>query len=229
VIWIVEQVCRALHEAHALGLVHRDIKPSNVLLCERGGEGDVAKLLDFGLVMDVKEQSANASGATALEGTPLYMAPESIETPGQVGPTSDLYSLGAVAFFLLTGETPFTGSTIVEVCMAHVMAPPRAPSELSPALSPELDAVVLCCLAKKPEARFQSALSLRDALLACPEAKGWSAASAAAWWQAHRAGFTTEQPPRRRHAKTEVSPTAVTEGAIRIDLEARARGEREST
>ncbi len=228
VIWILEQVCRALNEAHEQGLVHRDIKPSNVLLSERGGEGDVAKLLDFGLVMDVKEQADAGDASATLEGTPLYMAPESIETPSQVGVASDLYSLGAVAFFLLTGETPFLGSTIVEVCMAHLLTPPRAPSELAPGVSPALDAVVLRCLAKQPTARFPSALALREALLSCPEAPTWSGAAAAGWWREHRDPFIATRLLKRRPGQPTRALSAETEGALRIDLERRARDLRDS-
>jgi eukaryotic-like serine/threonine-protein kinase len=210
-IWILEQVCRALSEAHALGLVHRDIKPSNVLLCERGREGDVAKLLDFGLVMDLNAApTAGSAASNTLEGTPLYIAPESINSTEEVGAVSDLYSLGAVAFFLLTGDTPFSGSSIVEVCMAHLHAEPRPPSELRPGISPALDAVVLRCLAKEPAARYRTALELREALLACPEAPGWSAAAATAWWRVHRERFASER-----------KPVSGTEATLRVNLEAR--------
>ena len=215
-IWILEQVCRALGEAHALGLVHRDIKPSNVIVCERGREGDVAKVLDFGLVMDLNTKQAGATQSTTLVGTPLYLAPESIASPADVNARSDLYSLGAVAYFLLTGQPPFSGASIVEVCAAHLHTPPRPPSERSPAVSPALDAVILRCLAKEPAARFESALSLREALLACPEAVAWNATAALEWWQEHRGPFAVEGRARGR------ADSSGTEGALRIDLEARA-------
>jgi hypothetical protein len=221
-IWILEQVCRALNEAHGLGLVHRDIKPSNVLLCERGLEGDAAKLLDFGLVMDLKKQPAGAPGTGAqLEGTPLYIAPESINSPSDVGAASDLYSLAAVAFFLLTGEPLFSGSSIVEVCAAHLYTPARPPSELKP-VSAALDAVVLRCLAKEPSARYSSALALRDALLACPEASGWDAPTAAAWWRAHRERFAAHRAARRSdRAGSDRARGSEAESALRIDFEHR--------
>jgi serine/threonine-protein kinase len=222
VIWILEQVCRALGEAHSLGLVHRDIKPSNVILCERGREGDVAKVLDFGLVMDLnREQNGSASQHATLEGTPLYIAPESIASPADVSARSDLYSLGAVAYFLLTGKTPFTGSTIVEVCAAHLHTPPRPPSEQRPAVSPALDAVVLRCLAKDPATRFESALSLREALLACPEASAWNARAASEWWQVHRERFAVDHRAHRRAASADTEVAAETQGALRIDLAGR--------
>jgi eukaryotic-like serine/threonine-protein kinase len=226
-IWILEQVCRALGEAHALGLVHRDIKPSNVIICERGREGDVVKVLDFGLVMELKgEQAGVAPRSATLEGTPLYIAPESIASPADVDARSDIYSLGAVAYFLLTGRPPFSGSTVVEVCAAHLHAPPHPPSEKGAAVSSALDAVVLRCLAKQPAARHASALELRDALLACPEASAWNARAATEWWQAHRERFTGIGRARRTAsaAKAEQPPLAAeTQGALRIDLERRAR------
>ena len=222
-IWILEQVCRALGEAHALGLVHRDIKPSNVILCERGREGDVAKVLDFGLVMDLNAERAPGQSGT-LEGTPLYIAPESIASPADVNARSDLYSLGAVAYFMLAGKPPFSGVTIVEVCAAHLHTTPPPPSDARPAISPELDAVVLRCLAKQPGARFATALEMRDALLACPEASDWSARSAADWWQAHRERFAAAgRTGQARTLDAGQVHVAETEGALRIDFDARAQ------
>jgi serine/threonine-protein kinase len=190
VVWILEQVCRALAEAHGLGLIHRDVKPSNVLSCERGGEGDVAKIVDFGLVKDLR-----ASGDVAqtqdgsLTGTPLYIAPESITAPDTVDARADIYSLGALAHFLLVGEPLFQGNTIVAVCAAHLHTPPPRASSKRPEVGPELDRVLLRCLEKQPSARFESALELRAALLACPLGDRWGAVEAGAWWAAHRTTF----------------------------------------
>jgi hypothetical protein len=190
VIWIVEQMCRALAEAHTLGLIHRDIKPSNVLLCERGGEGDVAKIVDFGLVKDLRAGGDVAQTRDgALAGTPLYMAPESISAPELVDARADLYSLGALAYFLLVGEPPFEGKSIVEVCAAHLHTPPPLASQRRPEVGPDLDAVLQRCLQKKPEARFDSALALRAALLASEPGARWGAAEANAWWTEHRGPF----------------------------------------
>jgi serine/threonine-protein kinase len=190
VVWILEQVCRALAEAHALGLIHRDVKPSNVLLCERGGEGDVAKIVDFGLVKDLRAGGdAAQTHDGALTGTPLYIAPESISAPDTVDARADLYSLGALAYFLLVGEPVFQGDNIVGVCAAHLHTPaPRASARRSE-VGPELDAVLLRCLEKQPSARYASALELRAALLACPLPERWGAAEASAWWAEHRQGF----------------------------------------
>jgi serine/threonine protein kinase len=186
VVWILEQVCGALAEAHALGLIHRDIKPSNVLLCERGGEGDVAKLVDFGLVRDLNApEAARLTHDKALTGTPLYMSPESITAPALVEQRSDLYSLGAVAYFLLTGEPPFIGRTVVDVCMAHMHQAPSAPSQQRPGVPAQLDAVVLRCLEKAPEARHPDASALLADLKSCAEEQPWTKDGALAWWREH--------------------------------------------
>ncbi|HTV21745.1 MAG TPA: serine/threonine-protein kinase [Polyangiaceae bacterium] len=190
VVWVLEQVCRALAEAHGLGLIHRDVKPSNVLLCERGGEGDVAKMVDFGLVKDLRAGGDSAQTHDgALTGTPLYIAPESISAPDTIDARADLYSLGALAYFLLVGEPVFQGDNIVGVCAAHLHTPPPRASARRPEVGPELDAVLLRCLEKQPAARFASALALRAALLACPLDERWGAGEASAWWAEHRGPF----------------------------------------
>jgi len=217
VIWILEQVCRALAEAHALGLIHRDVKPSNVLLCERGGEGDVAKILDFGLVKDLRADGDVAQTRDgALAGTPLYIAPESISAPDTVDARADLYSLAALAYFLLVGEPVFNGDNLVGVCAAHLHTPAPLASKRRPEVSPELDAVLARCLEKPPAARYPSALELRAALLACPVAQPWSAADASAWWAEHRAAFAEFCATAR---KARIGSAARSpEGAIVVDL-----------
>lgn len=162
VVQILMQLCAALEEAHGKGLVHRDIKPENVLLT---GDGrDVAKLIDFGLVEQVGAV-ANTSSLDVLVGTPLYMAPEAIVAPETVDARSDLYGLGAVAYFLLSGAPVFGGRSVVEVCSHHLhTAPERLSAVLGGALSPELEAIVLDCLAKDPAARPASAAELRQRL-----------------------------------------------------------------
>jgi hypothetical protein len=190
VVWVLDQLCRALAEAHALGLIHRDVKPSNVLLCERGGEGDVAKILDFGLVKNLRaEGDAARTHDGMLTGTPLYISPESISAPEKVETRSDIYSLGALGYFLLVGAPVFEGKSVVEVCAAHLLTPPPRPSARSLAVTPELDAVILRCLEKQPADRFEGALALRGALEACRFAEPWGAAEAAVWWAEHRQPF----------------------------------------
>lgn len=151
---ILHQVAAALGEAHDAGLVHRDVKPANVMLCTRGGVRDFVKVLDFGLVKDVASSSdLKITSDRAIAGTPLYMSPESILAPGSVGPAADVYAVGCVAYFLLTGRAPFEGDNLVAVCAAHVHAAAKPPSAFAPDVSPELDALILRCLEKKPEAR----------------------------------------------------------------------------
>ncbi len=166
VVHIVWQLCGALHEAHGRGLVHRDIKPGNVMLCERGGVADVAKLLDFGLVAPVasEEVDARITQAGMLMGTPAFMSPEQCMGESAVTGASDIYSLGALGFFLLTGTSPFAGRTTMQTIVAHVQEVPRPVADVRPEVPPELSEVIARCLAKQPEDRFPDALTLRAAL-----------------------------------------------------------------
>ncbi len=187
VIHILRQVCGSLAEAHEIGLVHRDIKPANIVLGRRGGEADVAKVLDFGLVkaIDAKKESSLTSVGAVL-GTPLYMSPEAIEAADQIDGRSDLYALAAVGYFLLTGTPPFEGRSVVEICMHHARTPPQPPSErLGEPLAADLEAVLLKGLAKQPAERFATARDLADALAACQDAADWTRQAAEAWWREH--------------------------------------------
>ena len=164
---VLTQLCGALAEAHAQGLVHRDVKPGNVMLGDRGLLRDVAKLLDFGLVISGRPSvdDARLTSDGLLVGTPEYMSPEQCGgEEGAVGPTSDLYSLGAVAYFLLTGASPFAGRAPMQMLAAHLYEDALAPSVASPEVPAALDAVVLRALAKSPALRFASATELGDAL-----------------------------------------------------------------
>jgi hypothetical protein len=217
VVWILEQLCRALSEAHGLGLIHRDIKPSNVLVCERGGEADVVKVCDFGLVKDLKASADPAlTQDGAIAGTPLYLSPESISAPEAIDARSDLYSLGALAHFLLTGAPVFTGRSVVEICAAHLHKPAQPPSALRDGVPAELDALVLRCLEKEPAARFADAQALRAALLACPLPERWSQQRAADWWAQHRQAFQRHCLERRRAALGSSGT-----GALRVDFKDR--------
>jgi len=165
---IMKQVASALTEAHGLGLVHRDIKPANIVLCERGGVRDVAKVVDFGLVKGRTPQGASLSGEQTMIGTPLFIAPEAITDPAHVDGRSDLYALGAVGYYLLTAHTVFDGQTVVEICSQHLYTTPIPPSErLGRPLPEPLERVVLRCLAKKPSDRFEDAHALLEALITC--------------------------------------------------------------
>lgn len=186
VIHILRQVCAALAEAHARGLVHRDIKPHNILLTHRGGIPDFVKVLDFGLVKPrERAEDVELTAANATLGTPLYISPEAIKGQTAVTELSDIYSLGAVGYELLTGETPFSGSTVAEVLVQQLRSNPEAPSaRLKRPVSPDLEQLLLRCLAKTPSAR-PSAVGLEDALSRCCANGTWSRSVAEEWWANH--------------------------------------------
>ena len=184
VIHILTQVCAALREAHGAGLIHRDIKPDNIFLCRQGGLPDVVKVLDFGLVKQVMGGvNTSQSGVNIMVGTPLYMSPEAIAAPNAVGVSSDLYALGAVAYYLLTATPVFTGESVVEVCGHHLHSRPVPPSQRGSAVVPaDLERIVLECLEKDPALRPASALELKGRLLECADAGAWTETDAEALW-----------------------------------------------
>jgi serine/threonine-protein kinase len=184
VIYLLGQACEALAEAHAAGLIHRDLKPANIFAARRGRRYDFVKLLDFGLVEIVAARhEASPGGEATVVGTPQYMAPEQITGDRPVDRRCDLYALGGVAYTLLTGRPPFPRSTPAQTLMAHLHDPVEPPSRHRPDIPPDLDAVVLRCLAKDPDGRFPSAETLGTALAACTSAAGWDARKAASWWE----------------------------------------------
>jgi serine/threonine-protein kinase len=185
---LLRQVAGSIHEAHQIGLIHRDIKPDNIVVCERGGMCDVAKVLDFGLVKDIRETGDPAlSQVNAIIGTPHYMSPEAITLPRSVGVPSDIYSLGATAYYLLVGRHVFEAKTLVEICSHHLMTVPEAPSAVLGHPVPEaLENVILACLAKNPAERPASAADLERALAAVAETHPWTQDEARSWWQEHR-------------------------------------------
>lgn len=187
VIHILLQLCGSLFEAHSLGLVHRDIKPANLMLNRRGCESDVLKVLDFGLVKAADEQKqAGLTSAGSLTGTPLYMAPEAIQAPSTVDARSDLYAVGAVGYFLLTGEPVFSATGLVELCQQHIEAVPIPPSKrLGKPVSPELENALLACLEKLRMKRPPTARELAQMLLRADAAGKWSTEDADAWWSQH--------------------------------------------
>jgi serine/threonine-protein kinase len=194
VIHLMDQAAASLAEAHAAGLIHRDIKPGNILVVDRGGISDLVKVVDFGLVKEVnagaRDGSVSAAALTqaeAITGTPLYMAPESLTAPETVDGRADLYALGAVGYWLLTGTHVFRGQSIVEVCAHHLHSLPEPVStRLGVPVPRDVEEVVLACLAKRPEDRPASAQLLRERLLACAAAGRWTNARAAGWWATHR-------------------------------------------
>jgi predicted Ser/Thr protein kinase len=192
VIHILTQVCGSLFEAHALGLVHRDIKPANIMLNRRGGEADVVKVLDFGLVKALDEaKQAGTTAANSLTGTPLYMAPEAIQAPNTVDARSDLYAVGAVGYFLITGKPVFDTASLVELCQQHVEAIPVSPAQrLGKPISEELEYALLACLEKSRNKRPSTARDLAQLLARSPAAVSWSAEDADAWWGRHERGLS---------------------------------------
>ena len=184
VVYLLKQICGALSEAHGVGLVHRDIKPENIFAANRGGLNDVAKLLDFGLVKpkpELRELTLTQEGS--LAGTPSYMSPEQAMGDRQPDVRSDIYSLGAVAYFLLTGRPPFERDTPMQVLVAHARDDVVPPSQVYADVPPDLERVVLRCLAKNPDERFQEAESLQAALADCESNGGWTQAEANRWWK----------------------------------------------
>ncbi len=184
VVHILRQVCEALAEAHGVGLIHRDIKPANILLSRLGGVPDFAKVLDFGLVKDVHAaEDARLTRENVFAGTPQYLAPETIEDGRSPDPRSDLYALGAVAYYLLTATPVFDGRPI-DVIQSHLKASPQPPSaRLGRPLPAKLERLVLDCLEKDPNRRPESAQALMDRLAECDDVEPWSEGKAKLWWR----------------------------------------------
>jgi eukaryotic-like serine/threonine-protein kinase len=186
VVHLLRQTCQGLREAHGIGLIHRDIKPGNVFTAQRGGLYDVAKLLDFGLVKPLAEMpAARLTVDGAISGTPLFMSPEQARGQDNIDARSDIYSLGAVAYALLSGRAPFERSSPLEVMIAHARDEVAPPSQHQPDVPADLERVILRCLAKRPEDRFQDVESLEQALSECAAADQWTQERAAQWWQEH--------------------------------------------
>lgn len=201
VVLLMRQICQSLAEAHGAGLVHRDIKPANLFLCPMGIEQDFVKVLDFGLVKpDIAEQPASMlTNPDTSVGTPAFMPPE-MAIGEEIDGRADIYSLGCVAFWLLTGEWVFHGKTAYALAVAHAHETPAAPSELVPDIPEELDAVILACLAKSPADRPQSAEELYRRLgtigaagATAGRGQSWSSEQARAWWQRHQGALVTDR------------------------------------
>jgi serine/threonine protein kinase len=181
--YILCQVCGSLSEAHARGLIHRDIKPMNIILTERGGQLDFAKVLDFGLVKDL-HTGIDHTVADAIPGTPPYIAPERLSDPHHIDCRSDLYSVGAVAFNLLTGKPVFEGHSSMDVAYKVVAeVAPRVSDFVS--INAELDQLVSDCLERRPDARPQTAQAIIDRLQEIIGQDAWSQEDARSWWQQH--------------------------------------------
>jgi serine/threonine protein kinase len=201
VVHILKQIAGSLAEAHGIGLVHRDIKPQNIMLCERGGQADFVKVLDFGLVKSIYDgQATNLTSSNVLTGTPLYMPPERLKDPLTNDARSDLYSLGAVAYNLLTGRSIFHCTTDLDI-LFHVMnVVPEPVVQLNASIPAALSELVASCLAKDPQNRPQSAAELLQALDQVPGLGSWTEAEARAWWQEN--GAAVQSIRRKPTAET---------------------------
>ncbi|HEY8164749.1 MAG TPA: protein kinase [Gemmatimonadaceae bacterium] len=197
-IHIMRQVCESLEEAHTKGLVHRDIKPANIHIGTVGVRHDFVKVLDFGLVKSVKKQEMSDTLATAVgwtPGTPAYMAPE-MALAETVDARADIYALGCVTYFLLTGRLVFEADGPLQMVAKHFSAQPVPPSRNGGIdVPPALDEMILKCLAKKPDDRPQSA-AIVSQLLAEVRTEVWSEKDAAEWWAARAAQEFTSRSPR---------------------------------
>jgi serine/threonine-protein kinase len=185
---LLRQACHSLQEAHAQGLIHRDIKPANLYICRLGPDYDFVKVLDFGLVISSPgsmEEMTRLTQAGAACGTPDYMPPEAA-LGKKVDARADIYALGCVGYWLLTGCPVFEGDSPVAVLLDHVRTEPVPPSHRTEIEVPEdLEEVILTCLAKDAAARPQSAGELADKLAACNAATDWDADQASQWWNLH--------------------------------------------
>jgi serine/threonine-protein kinase len=182
--YLMDQVCGALAEAHGMGLVHRDIKPANIFCAYRGGVFDVVKLLDFGLAKPTMEkpQDAQLTLAGTVTGSPLFMSPEQASGDDSVDARSDIYALGAVMYYMLTGQPPFISDNPLKVMIAHASQEVVPPRQINSELSAELEEIILRCLEKDPEHRFQDVTSLRNAIRELTLDDTWSSELAAQWW-----------------------------------------------
>ena len=188
VLFLLLQITGPLAEAHERAIVHRDLKPSNIFLTMRGGLYDFVKVLDFGLAKRIEgaDTPSDLTKTGVVFGTPRYLAPETVYGTAGVGPRADIYAFGAVAYWMLTGRPPFTADSAVALMIDHVKTVPARPSEICEVPIPsELDDVVMKCLEKEPDDRFQSIAELEDALRAVPDPTPWTRGRAAKWWELH--------------------------------------------
>jgi eukaryotic-like serine/threonine-protein kinase len=195
VISLLSQICASLAEAHALGLIHRDVKPDNVLVSLRGLVPDFVKVVDFGLARTIEASSVDSP--TAIMGTAEYMAPETVCEPSRVDARADLYALGSLAYFLLTGTELFTGTTALILSQQVHAVPQRPSSRLGAELPPDLERIVMRCLDKDPARRPQSAVALAAELTRTRTAQTWTRDDAAEWWSRNAsrvAGSRTQRP-----------------------------------
>ena len=224
VIHILRQACGSIAEAHQHGLIHRDIKPENIILCERGGRHDVAKVLDFGIVKDVGDKAeVQLTSAGTFTGTPLYVPPEAWSTPEKIDSRADIYALGGVAYLLLAGRPMFEGGSVVEIYNHHLKTRPEPPSSWVGGGTPtDLDRVILRCLEKDRDERPGSAEELERMLATCEAATEWTEEQAHIWWTGHVQDVKTRREADTTRIPTEQTATVVIDvggnsGATRVD------------
>jgi hypothetical protein len=201
VVHVLRQVCHSLAEAHARGLVHRDVTPANIYLCRMGLDYDFVKVLDFGLVkFDAQREMEQTfiGGRHATAGTPAFMAPELI-AEGDVDARADVYSLGCVAYYLLTGQLVFEAESAMKMFLQHLQGVPVPPSQRTELpIPPDIDALVLACLSKDPSNRPRTAEDVLVLLDGTRRSRRWNNETARDWWQRHLpelAGpLATEEP-----------------------------------
>ncbi len=188
---LLRQVCHSLGEAHAHGMIHRDVKPANIYACRLGPDYDFVKVLDFGLVKAIGRAERGGTQLTAegvTTGTPAYMAPEMALAEDDVDGRADLYSLGCVAYWLVTGHRVFEGDKPMVTIVHHVKTPPVPPSQRTElAIDPRLEELILACLSKAPGDRPQTADELSERLAGVPGAEAWSPGRSREWWGLHMA------------------------------------------
>ncbi|MEX2317595.1 MAG: serine/threonine-protein kinase [Pirellulales bacterium] len=204
-IYLMDQVCAALNEAHGIGLVHRDIKPANIFCAYRGGVFDVAKLLDFGLAKPALEvgRDNHLTMEGTVTGSPLFMSPEQASGEERIDARSDIYSLGAVMYYMLTGRPPFAFDNPVKVMIAHASHDVSPPRQFNPNLPAQLEEVILRCLEKDPEHRYQDVLALKRALGELVLDELWTSDRASQWWSCNGC------PERKKLAAELVEAAAV--------------------
>jgi serine/threonine-protein kinase len=207
---LLRQVCQALREAHSIGLIHRDIKPSNIFACERGKVYDVAKLFDFGLVKSFSPagNDVRVTQDGGFTGSPAFMSPEQASGRRGIDARSDIYNVGAVAYFLITGELLFDRDSFLEMIHAHAHEPLVVIPEFEQTVPADLRQVILRCLEKDPAHRYQDAGSLDKGLAACAAAGQWTPEHAEEWWRQHAEGMVPPSLPKRseRAAATAAAP-----------------------
>lgn len=221
VAYILLQICDSLAEAHGVGLIHRDIKPANVFLCDRGGVPDSVKVLDFGLVKRISDQSdtpptRETPGENGIVGTPNFIAPEAIKDSNQCDARSDLYSLGALGYFLLTGHEVFDGDSVADLCRKHLTEAPVAPTaRTGKQYSLQLEALLMRCLEKNPTDRPQSTRALAGSLTKSQLMEAWTPERRVAWWANYRQSAVEMVRPPRQFESSQLDKTVKIEFADR--------------